>query len=114
MYVCKSVGGRPRCVESNGHQDVLLYFKEPTKSKPLMKASESMFGVVGVYRCTRSFFRNQSDPELLRIIIYLKGIGKSMTRLNFSSNKIHSVLLFSCALSYTNICPFTSIFSLRW
>ena len=49
------------------------YFRESTKSNPPTKVSEAMFGVVGVYRCTRSFYRNKSDPELLRIIIHLRG-----------------------------------------
>ena len=31
-----------------------------------------MFGLAGVYRCTRSFYRNESEPELLRVIIWLK------------------------------------------
>lgn len=51
----------------------MSYFWESKKSNPLTKVSEAMFGVVGVYRCTRSFYRNQSDPELLRIIIHLRG-----------------------------------------
>lgn len=50
-----------------------FYFKESTKTNSLNKVSEAMFGVVGVYRCTRSFYRNESDPELLRIIIHLRG-----------------------------------------
>lgn len=51
----------------------MSYFWESKKSNPLTKVSEAMFGVVGVYRCTRSFYRNQSNPELLRIIIHLRG-----------------------------------------
>lgn len=46
------------------------YFREPTKSIPLTKVTNTLFGV---YRCTRSYYRNTSEPELLRVIISLKG-----------------------------------------
>lgn len=46
------------------------YFREPTKSIPLTKVTDTLFGV---YRCTRSYYRNTSEPELLRVIISLKG-----------------------------------------
>ena len=49
------------------------YFREPTKSRPLTKVTDALFGVVGVYRCTPSFYRNTSEPELKRVIISLKG-----------------------------------------
>ena len=49
------------------------YFREPTKSIPLTKVTDALFGVFGVYRCTRSYYRNTSEPELLRVIISLKG-----------------------------------------
>lgn len=49
------------------------YFREPTKSTPLTKVTDALFGVFGVYRCTRSYYRNTSEPELLRVIISLKG-----------------------------------------
>ena len=45
------------------------YFREPTKSIPLTKVTDTLFGV---YRCTRSYYRNTSEPELLRVIS-LKG-----------------------------------------
>lgn len=46
------------------------YFREPTKSIPLTKVTDTLFGV---YRCTRSYYRNTSEPELLQVIISLKG-----------------------------------------
>ena len=46
------------------------YFREPTKSIPLTKVTDTLFGV---YRCTCSYYRNTSEPELLRVIISLKG-----------------------------------------
>ena len=46
------------------------YFREPTKSIPLTKVTDTLFGV---YRCTGSYYRNTSEPELLRVIISLKG-----------------------------------------
>ena len=46
------------------------YLREPTKSIPLTKVTDTLFGV---YRCTRSYYRNTSEPELLRVIISLKG-----------------------------------------
>ena len=49
------------------------YFREPTKSRPRTKVTDALFDVVGVYRCTRSFYRNTSEPELKRVIISLKG-----------------------------------------
>ena len=49
------------------------YFREPTKSRPLAKVTDALFGAVGVYRCTRSFYRNTSEPDLKRVIISLKG-----------------------------------------
>lgn len=49
------------------------HYRAPTKSKPPTKVSEAMFGSAGVYRCSRSFYRNESEPELLRIIIHLRG-----------------------------------------
>lgn len=49
------------------------YFREPTISRPLAKVTDALFGVVGVYRCTRSFYRNTSEPDLKRVIISLKG-----------------------------------------
>ena len=51
----------------------MSYFREPTKSIPLTKVTDALFGVFGVYRCTRSYYRNTSEPELLRVIISLKG-----------------------------------------
>ena len=49
------------------------YFREPTKSIPLTKVTDALFGVFGVYCCTRSYYRNTSEPELLRVIISLNG-----------------------------------------
>ena len=49
------------------------HFREPTKSRPLTKVTDFLFGVVGIYRCTRSFYGNASEPELKRVIISLKG-----------------------------------------
>ena len=46
------------------------YFREPKKSIPLTKVTDTLFGV---YRCTRPYYRNTSEPELLRVIISLKG-----------------------------------------
>lgn len=46
------------------------YFREPTKSIPLTKVTDTLFGV---YRCTGSYYRNTSEPELLGVIISLKG-----------------------------------------
>ena len=46
------------------------YFREPTKSIPLTKVTDTLFGV---YRCTHPYYRNTSEPELLRVIISLKG-----------------------------------------
>ena len=46
------------------------YFREPTKSIPLTKVTDTLFDI---YRCTHSYYRNTSEPELLRVIISLKG-----------------------------------------
>ena len=56
-----------------GNGTETFYFKEATKTKPLTKTTEAMFGLVGVFRCTRSYYRNESDSDLLRIIMHLKG-----------------------------------------
>lgn len=49
------------------------YFKEATKTRAVTKVTEAMSGLAGVFRCTRSFYRNQSDSELHRLIIHLRG-----------------------------------------
>ena len=49
------------------------YFREATKTRAVTKVTEAMSGLAGVYRCTRSFYRNQSDSELHRLIIHLRG-----------------------------------------
>ena len=49
------------------------YFREPTKLRPLTKVTDALFGVAGVYRYTRSFYCNTSEPDLKRVIISLKG-----------------------------------------
>ena len=59
------------------------YFREPTKSRPLTKVTDALFGVVGVYRGTRSFYRNTSEPELKRVIISLKGRYLQFIRLKY-------------------------------
>ena len=59
------------------------YFREPTKSRPLTKVTDALFGVVDVYRCTRSFYRNTSEPELKRVIISLKGRYLQFIRLKY-------------------------------
>lgn len=51
----------------------IYYFREVIKVRAVIKVTEVMFGFVGVYRCTRSFYRNESDFELYRLIIYLRG-----------------------------------------
>lgn len=48
-------------------------YKQASKKRPLTKVTEEMFGAVGVFKCSRSFYRNESDPELLRILIHLRG-----------------------------------------
>lgn len=50
-----------------------FFFKQASKKKPLTKVTEEMFGAANVFKCSRSFYRNQSDPELLRILIHLRG-----------------------------------------
>jgi len=50
-----------------------FYFKEATKTRPITKVGEAMYGLDGVYRCTRSFYRNESDPQLHRTVIHLRG-----------------------------------------
>ena len=49
------------------------YFREPTILRPLAKVTDALFGAVGVYRCTRSFYRNTSEPDLKRVLKSLKG-----------------------------------------
>lgn len=50
-----------------------FFYKQASKKRPLTKVTEEMFGAVGVFKCSRSFYRNESDPELLRILIHLRG-----------------------------------------
>ena len=49
------------------------YFREATKTRAITKVTEAMSRLAGVYWCTRSFYRNQSDSQLHRLIIHLRG-----------------------------------------
>lgn len=53
-----------------------LFYRAPSKRNPVRKASQSEFDdphETHVYRCTRSFYRNESSPDLLKIFIHLTG-----------------------------------------
>ena len=52
------------------------FYRAPTKRNPVRKASQSDYDdphEAHVYKCTRSFYRNESSPDLQRIFIYLTG-----------------------------------------
>ena len=49
------------------------YFREATKTRAVTKVTEVTSGLAGVYRCMRSFSRNQSDSKLHRLLIHLRG-----------------------------------------
>ena len=51
------------------------YYRASTKRNPVRKASQSEYDdhEAQVYKCTRSFYRNESSPDLQRIFIYLTG-----------------------------------------
>ena len=52
------------------------YYRAPNQAKPPMKVSENIYNDDNeryVYKVTRSYFRNKSSSELLRIVVYLKG-----------------------------------------
>lgn len=51
------------------------YYRAPTKRNPVRKASQAEYDdhEAHVYKCTRSFYRNESAPDLQRIFIYLTG-----------------------------------------
>jgi len=58
------------------------FYRAPSKRNPLQKATKEEFDKstnARVYRCTRSFFRNKSAPDLQRIVIYLTGKIKPIT-----------------------------------
>ena len=59
--------------DPTGTRTYYYRYKESRQQKIAVKVAESRHGEEGVYRCTRSFYRNGSDSELLRIVIHLTG-----------------------------------------
>lgn len=51
------------------------FYRTATKKNPVRKASQAEYedNAPHVFKCTRSFYRNESSPDLQRIFIYLTG-----------------------------------------
>lgn len=51
------------------------FYRTATKRNPVRKASQAEYedNAPHVFKCTRSFYRNESSPDLQRIFIYLTG-----------------------------------------
>lgn len=52
------------------------FYRAASKRNPVRKASQAEYedNEPHVFKCTRSFYRNESSPDLQRIFIYLTGI----------------------------------------